>query len=96
MNMFLLVSQMYPILVDWNHIVEWNQLDPKEITVLTLLINGEHDPYAPVEKSASFFHKIGNPDKTWVVISKSGHNAHIEDSAVRLVNGIVHFVRRYK
>ena len=85
-----------PILVDWNNIAQWNQLDPQAITVPTLLINGEHDPYAPAEKSASFFREIGNPDKTWVVISKSGHNAHIEDSAVRLVNGIVHFVRRYK
>jgi pimeloyl-ACP methyl ester carboxylesterase len=85
-----------PILVDWNNIAQWNQLDPQAITVPTLLINGEHDPYAPAEKSASFFREIGNPDKTWVVISKSGHNAHIEDSAVRLVNGIVNFVRRYK
>jgi pimeloyl-ACP methyl ester carboxylesterase len=83
-------------LADWNNIAQWNQLDPLAITAPTLLINGEHDPYAPADKLASFFSKIGNPDKTWVVITKSGHNAHIEDSAVRLVNGIVNFVRRYK
>ncbi len=85
-----------PTLADWNNIAQWNQLDPLAITAPTLLINGEHDPYAPADKLASFFSKIGNPDKTWVVISKSGHNAHIEDSAVRLVNGIVNFVRRHK
>jgi len=85
-----------PILADWNNIAEWNQLDPQAITIPTLLINGEHDPYAPAGKSASFFSKIRNPDKTWVVISKSGHNAHIEDFAARLVNGVVNFVRRYK
>lgn len=83
-------------LADWNNIAQWNQLDPLAITAPTLLINGEHDPYAPADKLASFFSKIGNPDKTWVVITKSGHNAHIEDSAVRLVNGIVNFVRRHK
>ena len=85
-----------PILADWNCIAEWNQLDPKLITVPTLLINGEHDPYAPADKCASFFSKIRSPDKTWVIISKSGHNAHIEDSAARLVNGVVNFIRRNK
>ena len=83
-------------LADWNNIAQWNQLDPLAITAPTLLINGEHDPYAPADKLASFFSKIGNPDKTWVVITKSGHNGHIEDSAARLVNGIVNFVRRHK
>ena len=43
-----------PILADWNSIAEWNQLDPLLITVPTLLINGEHDPYAPADKCASF------------------------------------------
>ena len=85
-----------PILADWNNIDQWHQLDPQAITVPTLLINGEHDPYAPADKNSSFFRKIGSTDKTWVVISNSGHNAHIEDSALRLVNDVVNFVRRYK
>ena len=33
-------------------------------------------------------------DKAWVFIANSGHNAHIENTAPRLVNGVVGFVRR--
>ena len=67
---------------------------PKKINTPTLLINGAHDPYAPVDQLAPFFSRIKSPDKAWIVISKSGHNVHIENEAARLVNGVVNFIRR--
>lgn len=83
-----------PVLVDWKRIDQWQQLDPKKINTPTLLINGVHDPYAPVDQLAPFFSRIKSPDKAWIVISKSGHNVHIENEAARLVNGVVNFIRR--
>lgn len=86
--------RMDPILADWNRVDQWDQLKPEAINVPTLLISGEHDPYAPADKHTSFFRNIGCPDKAWVIIANSGHNAHIENTAPRLVNGVAGFVRR--
>ena len=55
--------KMDPVLVDWNRVGQWSQLQPQAIEVPTLLISGEHDPYAPAEKHATFFKNIGCPDK---------------------------------
>ena len=86
--------KMDSVLVDWNRVGQWSQLQPQAIEVPTLLISGEHDPYAPAEKHATFFKNIGCPDKAWVIIANSGHNAHVENTAPRLVNGMVNFLRR--
>ena len=49
----------------------------------------------PLPKNhATFFKNIGCPDKAWVIIANSGHNAHVENTAPRLVNGVVNFLRR--
>ena len=83
-----------PVLVDWDQIQQWRQLDPAKVSTSTLLINGIHDPHAPVETLSPFFKKIKSADKAWVIISKCGHNVHLEDGATRLVNGVVNFIRR--
>lgn len=83
-----------PVLVDWDQTHQWRQLDPAKISTPTLLINGIHDPYAPVETLSPFFKQIKSADKSWVIIPKFGHNVHLEDGATRLVNGVVNFIRR--
>ncbi len=85
-----------PILVDWNNLSEWTQLEPQKITVPTLLINGVHDPVAPIESLALFFGEIANPDRSWVIIPESGHAAHLEHSFAQMITSVIHFIRRSK
>ena len=85
-----------PILVDWNKLSEWTQLEPQKITVPTLLINGVHDPVAPIESLALFFGEIDNPDRSWVIIPDSGHAAHLEHSSAQMITSVINFIRRSK
>ena len=85
-----------PILVDWNNLSEWTQLEPQKITVPTLLINGVHDPVAPIASLALFFGEIDNPDRSWVIIPDSGHAAHLEHSSAQMITSVINFIRRSK
>ena len=85
-----------PILADWNNLSEWTQLEPQKITVPTLLINGVHDPVAPIASLALFFGEIDNPDRSWVIIPDSGHAAHLEHSSAQMITSVINFIRRSK
>jgi pimeloyl-ACP methyl ester carboxylesterase len=83
-----------PVRADWTAIHEWAELDPAKIGVPTLLLHGEHDPYAPVRRQSAFFARIGHPDRAHVVVAGGTHAAHLEDTGPRFVHAVVSFLER--
>lgn len=83
-----------PIRMDWRGGEEWNALDPARVTVPTLVIHGERDPYAPVAAQAKLFTRLGTPDRAWVVVANGDHAAHLENCGPRFVAAVVGFLRR--
>jgi pimeloyl-ACP methyl ester carboxylesterase len=80
--------------VDWTGLDQWNALDASKVTVPTLLIHGEHDPYAPMDRQARLFQGLGNADRAWVIVAGGDHAAHLENTQPRFVQAVVSFVRR--
>jgi pimeloyl-ACP methyl ester carboxylesterase len=83
-----------PVRVDWRALDEWNELDPAEVRVPTLLLQGEKDPFAPTARQAAFFSKLGTADRTWVIIAEGDHAAHLETARPRFIHALTSFLRR--
>ncbi len=83
-----------PTRVDWTRLEQWNALDPARVRVPTLMIHGEYDPYAPLERGARVFAGLGHGDRAWVVVANGDHAAHLEDTRPRFLHAVVSFVRR--
>ena len=83
-----------PVRVDWRRGHEWNELDPAEVTVPTLLIQGEHDPLAPTENQAAFFSRLGTPDREWVTVKGGDHAAFLESPRAYFIDALVGFMER--
>jgi pimeloyl-ACP methyl ester carboxylesterase len=52
--------------------------DPNNITVPTLIIQGEWDAVAPPAAGLWIYKHLASPLKRYVIISKAGHRAHLE------------------
>ncbi len=83
-----------PVRVDWRALEEWEELDPSAVLVPTLLLQGEKDPYAPTERQAAFFSKLGTADRTWVTLAGGDHAAHLERARPAFLYALVSFLRR--
>jgi pimeloyl-ACP methyl ester carboxylesterase len=83
-----------PIRVDWRDMAGWNDLDPAEVLIPTLLIQGEMDPLAPSSRQAAFFSRLGTADRTWVTIPGGDHAAHLETPRPRFIHAMVSFLRQ--
>jgi pimeloyl-ACP methyl ester carboxylesterase len=85
-----------PVLAEWRNLDEFNALDAARVTVPTLLMIGQFDPYYAREqlKQADFFVHLATPDKEWVVLSGGDHAALIERTAPRFVEAIASFLER--
>jgi pimeloyl-ACP methyl ester carboxylesterase len=85
-----------PVYVDWRSLDDFNKLDAAHVTVPTLLIIGQFDPFyarRPLAQ-AELFVRLGNPDKEWVVLAGGDHAALLERTAPRLVDAIASFLER--
>ena len=82
-----------PIRVDWRHEEQYNGLDPALLKLPTLVINGEADPYAKGAGLPSFLSKIVGIDRSWVVLAKADHVAHLERQE-EFVKALVDFLER--
>jgi alpha-beta hydrolase superfamily lysophospholipase len=67
-----------PVRSDWTGGHEWNQLDPAQVRVPTLILQGEHDPLSTEESALPLFTGLGSADKAWVVIPGGDHAAFLE------------------
>jgi pimeloyl-ACP methyl ester carboxylesterase len=81
-----------PIRVDWRERQQWSELDAARIKIPTLLMHGEHDPYAPELRQAEFFARIKSTDKKRVVLQGGDHAAHLESTGPRFVRALVSFL----
>lgn len=83
-----------PVRVDWRDLSEWQELDPGEIQVPTLLLQGEKDPLAPTERQALFFSRLGTAHRSWVTIAGGDHAAHLETPRATFIHAMVSFLKR--
>jgi pimeloyl-ACP methyl ester carboxylesterase len=83
-----------PVRVDWRCLAEWNELNPAEVLVPTLLIQGEKDPFAPSARQAAFFSKLGVGDRSWVTIAGGDHALHLETPRPNFIHAMTSFLRR--
>ncbi len=83
-----------PVRADWSHWHQWMALDPADVTVPTLLIHGEVDPYTPIERQMMVFALLGTSDKQWVVVPGGDHAAFLESSREFFLSAMVGFLER--
>lgn len=83
-----------PVKADWRDLAEWSELDPSKVLVPTLLLQGEKDPYAPTDRQAAFFSRLGTPDRSWVTIAGGDHAAHLEAARPKFLHALVSFLER--
>ena len=84
--------------VDWKELADFNTLDASRVTVPTLLMVGEFDPFyssRPMAQ-AEIFVGLGTADKEWVVLAGGDHAALLERTAPRFVEAIASFLERPK
>lgn len=53
-------------------------INPRLITVPTMLIHGEYDDVADLDGLLPFFQQLPNPQKSYVVIPNAGHMMHLQ------------------
>ncbi len=83
-----------PVRVDWKDLHQWNELDPAQVSVPTLLIEGEFDPLTDTESHASLFMRLGTSDRTWTVVPGGDHAAFLEAPRAIFLDALVTFVHR--
>jgi len=83
-----------PIRVDWRRPHQWNALDPAKVTVRTLLLQGELDPFAQTEGHAAFFSQLGTADREWVTLPGGDHAALLEAPRAMFISALVGFIER--
>lgn len=83
-----------PVRSDWKALHEWNALSPAALTVPTLLLHGEKDPFAPIVTQGKVFTQLGSPDRQWVILARGDHAALLEDTLPAFIAAIVNFIQR--
>ena len=85
-----------PVYVDWRKMDDFNKLDPARVTVPTLLLIGQFDPFyarRPMAQ-ADLFVRLGTADKEWVILAGGDHAALLERTAPRFIQAIASFLER--
>ena len=85
-----------PVRVDWRGAREWDELDPAQVRVPTLLIHAEFDPIATPEQRASLFHALGTADRESIEVPGGDHMAFIESCRPQFLEALVGFIDRHR
>ncbi len=83
-----------PVRADWRGLQEWNALSMPKLTLPTLLMHGELDPYAPIAVQSGVFAALGNADRQHVILAGGDHAALVEDTMAAFIAAIVNFIER--
>jgi pimeloyl-ACP methyl ester carboxylesterase len=83
-----------PVRTDWKHLDEWNSLSASQLTVPTLLLHGERDPFAPVNTQAKVFSLFASPDRQWIILAGGDHAALLENTLPAFIAAITNFIER--
>ena len=85
-----------PVRVDWRGASEWDELDPTQVHVPTLLLHAEFDPIATREQRASLFHALGTADREALEVTGGDHMAFIESCRPQFLEALVSFMDRHR
>ena len=85
-----------PVRVDWRGASEWDELDPTQVRVPTLLLHAEFDPIATPEQRASLFQALGTDDRESLEISGGDHMAFVESCRAEFLDALVGFIDRHR
>ena len=85
-----------PIRVDWRGASEWDELDPAQVRVPTLLMHAEYDPIATPEQRDSLFRALGATDLETLEVSGADHMAFLESARADFLNALVGFMERHQ
>ncbi|HEY4320297.1 MAG TPA: alpha/beta fold hydrolase [Gemmatimonadales bacterium] len=83
-----------PVRTDWRGALQWNALNPAQVRVPTLLLQGEHDPSLPDSTLARFFSHLGTADKQRVTLLGGDHASLLEDTRPAFIDAVVAFIER--
>jgi pimeloyl-ACP methyl ester carboxylesterase len=84
-----------PIRVDWRGAAEWDELDPAQVLVPTLLMHAEFDPIATPEQRASLFRSLGTADRESLEVPGADHMAFLESARPDFLKALVGFMDRH-
>ncbi len=83
-----------PVRVDWRGASEWDELDPTQVRVPTLLLHAEFDPIATPEQRASLFDALGTADRESLEVPGGDHMAFLEACRPEFLKALVGFLDR--
>merc|ERR1712150_24203 len=89
--------QADPYTAKWKYLCQFNNLDPAQVHVPTLVVAGDQDPYAPLRVQADLFANLARgADRTWSIIADADHAVHLLDGRNRFINIVKSFVENNK
>jgi len=80
-----------PIKVDLKNLDQYNALDGSEIRIPVLILQGEHDPVAPVEIQAKLYMSLSTGHKQWITAPGGDHAAFMETPRDYFIHSLVSF-----
>ena len=80
-----------PVRVDWKDLHQFNRLDPRRVSIPTLIIHGERDPYAPLDRQTELLEALGTTNKALVTLPGTDHAAHLE-ALPEFTNAVLEFL----
>jgi len=81
----------------WKNLYQFNNLDPAQVQIPTLVAAGDQDPYAPLRVQAELFSNLGRgSDRTWSILADADHAVHLLDGRQRFAKLVSSFVKNGK
>mmetsp|Transcript_1604 Transcript_1604/g.1951 ORF Transcript_1604/g.1951 Transcript_1604/m.1951 type:complete len:400 (+) Transcript_1604:146-1345(+) len=81
----------------WKDLYQFNNLDPAQVQIPTLVVAGDQDPYAPLRVQAELFSNLGRgSDRTWSILADADHAVHLLDGQQRFAKIVSSFVKNGK
>lgn len=81
-----------PVKADWRRMSEFDDIDLSAFRGPILFIQGEHDPYAPLEQQSDWMVNSRGRSRAWVVLPNADHAAHLENARDAFVEAVAAFI----
>jgi pimeloyl-ACP methyl ester carboxylesterase len=90
----LIVPVLDPVRMDWIREEEFNALDPRRLTLPTMILHGAVDPGVSSVEAGRYFARIASSQRQWTVLPGGDHGAQLEDTHDAFIRAVVEFVAR--
>ena len=87
--------QTDPVRADWRYQHQYNEIDPTQIRIPVLILQGALDPIGPTDRQAKLFTSLKTADKSRVVISGGDHAAYMETPRPHFIKSFAGFIDRF-